>query len=163
MRHIDKAGHAMTAKGAQTGAAAIEFAFILPVLLLIFTGMIEYGRLMWHYDALAKGARDAARYLSMVPAANLAGEAATARNIVANAAVSAGVIGLTPATDITITCAPTACASPTIGTGSTVTVAIDYPFVIGDWIPVFGPGPADAPAAITAALTPHVTMPYMIQ
>lgn len=143
----------------QRGAAAIEFAFILPLLLLIFTGMVEYGRAMWHYDALAKGARDAARYLSTVPTASLGGEATSAtsisRTIVANAASSAGVAGLTPATDITISCAPS-CASP-----STVTVDINYPFVIGGWIPVFGPSPSDAPSVITAALAPHVTMRYM--
>ena len=147
---------------AQRGAAAIEFAFILPLLLLIFTGMVEYGRAMWHYDALAKGARDAARYLSTVPTASLGGEATSAtsisRTIVANAASSAGVAGLTPA-HIAITCAPTACGSAVAPT--TVTVDINYPFVIGGWIPVFGPSPSDAPSVITAALAPHVTMRYM--
>lgn len=147
----------------QRGAAAIEFAFILPVLLLIFTGMVEYGRAMWHYDALAKGARDAARYLSTVPTASLGSEATSAtsisRMIVSNAASTAGVAGLAPATDITISCAPTACGSAVAPT--TVTVDINYPFVIGGWIPVFGPSPSDAPSVITAALAPHVTMRYM--
>ncbi len=151
----------------QQGAAAIEFAFILPVLLLIFTGMIEYGRVMWHYDVLAKAARDAARYLSSVPASALGGEASsstsTARSIVANAATQAGVVvtGLDPLAYITITCSPAACTSPASGSGSTVTVAINYPYVIGGWLPVFGATPADAPAVITAALAPYATMPYM--
>lgn len=152
--------------GRQNGAAAVEFAFTLPLLLLVFTGMVEFGRAMWHYDALTKGARDAARYLSTLPTSSLGGEAAsatsTSRTIVANAASSAGVAGVVPADDITITCAPTACASAVSPADVvTVTVDINYPFTIGGWIPVFGPGPSDAPSVITTALAPHVTMRYM--
>lgn len=150
----------------QRGAAAIEFAFLLPFLLLIFTGMIEFGRAMWYYNALDKAARDSARYLSTVQVSDLATEAAsatsTSRTIVANAATRAGVAGLTPGTDITITCTPTACATAAVAADVTqVTIDINFPFVIGGWIPVFGANPADAPAVITAALAPHVTMRYM--
>lgn len=150
----------------QRGAAAIEFAFILPLLLVIFTGMVEFGRAMWHYDALAKSARDAARYLSTVPTANLGGEAASAtsttRTIVTHAAARASVAGLTPATDVTITCAPTPCGSVVSPADvTTVSVDINYPFVIGGWIPIFGASPADAPSAVTTTLSPHVTMRYM--
>lgn len=150
----------------QRGAAAIEFAFLLPFLLLIFTGMIEFGRAMWYYNALDKAARDSARYLSTAPVSSLATEAASAtspsRTIVANAAARSGVVGLTPTTDITITCTPTACATAAVAADVTqVTVDINFPFVIGGWIPVFGASPADAPAVITAALAPHVTMRYM--
>lgn len=169
---MDKNPHHPSTASTQRGAAAIEFAFILPLLLLIFTGMIEFGRAMWHYDALAKGARDAARYLSTVPTTDL-DSAASLTNlctsvptpaycIVANAASRAGVAGLTPASDITIACAPTACDSALSPADvTTVTVDINYPFVIGGWIPVFGPSPADAPSVITTALAPHVTMRYM--
>lgn len=150
----------------QRGAAAIEFAFILPLLLVVFTGTIEFGRAMWHYDALAKAARNAARYLSTVPASDLGSEAASAtsitRSIVVNTAIRSNVAGLTPATDITITCAPTACGSALFAADvTTVSVDINYPFVIGGWIPVFGPSPADAPSVVTTTLAPHVTMRYM--
>ena len=158
---MDKQIRFLSLPAAQLGAAAIEFAFILPMLLLLFTGMIEFGRAMWYYDALDKGARDAARYLSTVPTASLSSEAASAasttRTIVANAATKARVVvtGLDPLAYINVTCAPS-CASP-----STVTVAINYPFVIGGWIPIIGYAPPAAPAGITAALVPHVTMRYM--
>lgn len=166
MQNMDKKTRFSSLPGAQRGAAAVEFAFILPLLLLIFTGMIEFGRAMWHYDALAKGARDAARYLSTVPTVELGSEAASAtsitRAIVANAASRAGVAGLTPATDITIACAPTACGSALFPADvTTVSVNLNYPFVIGGWIPVFGPSPGDAPSVIATALAPHVTMRYM--
>lgn len=166
MQNMDKQIRFPSLPSSQRGAAAIEFAFILPLLLLIFTGTIEFGRAMWHYDALAKAARDAARYLSTVPTVDLGTEAASAtsitRAIVANSATQAAVAGLTPATDITITCAPTPCGSALFPADvTTVSVDIIYPFVIGGWIPVFGPGPADAPSVITTSLAPHVTMRYM--
>jgi Flp pilus assembly protein TadG len=166
MQNMDMHTRFPSPPGAQRGAAAIEFAFILPLLLVIFTGTVEFGRAMWHYDALAKAARDAARYLSTVPTADLGSEADSAtsitRSIVTNVATRASVAGLTPATDITITCAPTACGSALSPADvTTVSVDINYPFVIGGWIPVFGPSPADAPSVVTTALAPHVTMRYM--
>jgi len=149
----------------QRGAAAIEFAFVLPLLLVIFSGMVEFGRAMWHYDALAKGARDAARYLSTLPAAELTAQAAsptsTTRTIVSHAATEAGVAGLAAA-DITITCAPRPCASVLSPADvTTVSVAVDYPFVIGSWVPLFGPRAGDAASAAATTLSPHVTMRYM--
>ena len=49
------------------GAAAVEFAMVLPVLLLILFGTIELGRLIHNYNVVAKGVRDASRYLARVP------------------------------------------------------------------------------------------------
>lgn len=166
MQNMDKPIRLPAFMNGQRGAAAIEFAFILPLLLLMFTGMIEFGRAMWHYDALAKVARDGARYLSTVPTANLGAEAASAtsvtRTIVANAATRANVAGLTPGTDITITCAPTACGSALAAADvNTVTVGINYPFVIGGWIPIFGANAVDEPWSVATTLSPHVTMRYM--
>lgn len=160
----------------QSGAAAIELAFILPLLLLILGGMVEFGRAMWHYDALAKGARDAARYLSTVHTADLKNSASTSKALVdkcttdmptpvpaycfvANAATKAGVADLSP-DNATITCAPTSCSGAVLSADvTTVTVAIDYPFKVGGWIPVFGLG--DGASPIDVVLSPHVTMPYM--
>ena len=52
----------------QCGSAAVEFALILPVLiLLIFMGLV-LGRLFWHYTVAHKAAQDAARYMSTVSA-----------------------------------------------------------------------------------------------
>ena len=49
---------------AQRGAIAIEFAMVLVPLLAILTGVTEFGRGMYYYNIIAKGARDAARLMS---------------------------------------------------------------------------------------------------
>jgi Flp pilus assembly protein TadG len=140
----------------QKGAAVIEFAIVLPLLVLIVTGLIEYGRLMWNYNALAKATRDAARYLSTVEAKDWNAEATTANSMVMDAAASAGVdtTGLTT----NITCEKSdggsiACTS--IPTDGSVTVAVNYEFTIGGWIPVVGM------AIKVVELRPHTTMPYL--
>jgi len=48
----------------QRGVAAVEFGLLLVPLVLLAFGITEYGRAMYQYNALAKGARSAVRYLS---------------------------------------------------------------------------------------------------
>ena len=48
----------------QSGVAAIEFVLLLPLLLLIGWVSVDFGRLIFQYDALTKTTRDAARYLA---------------------------------------------------------------------------------------------------
>jgi Flp pilus assembly protein TadG len=48
----------------QQGAAAVEFAILVIPLLIILTGITEYGRALYYYNAIAKAARDGARLLS---------------------------------------------------------------------------------------------------
>ncbi len=48
----------------QRGAIAVEFAFLLIPLLVMLTGITEFGRAMYYYNSLAKAARDAARLMS---------------------------------------------------------------------------------------------------
>jgi Flp pilus assembly protein TadG len=48
------------------GTQMIEFAIVFPVLLLLFAGTVELGRLFYRYTSLAKATRGSARYLSLV-------------------------------------------------------------------------------------------------
>lgn len=48
----------------QHGAALVEFALILPLLVLLTFTVTELGRALWHYKVLNQSAREAARYLS---------------------------------------------------------------------------------------------------
>ncbi len=50
----------------QRGAALVEFAISLPLILLLFASVIEGGRMVWAYQAASSGVRDAVRYLARV-------------------------------------------------------------------------------------------------
>ena len=49
----------------QRGAALIELALIIPLLLLMTFITTEFGRAMYEYNAVTKSTRDAVRYLSV--------------------------------------------------------------------------------------------------
>lgn len=93
------------------GASAVEFAIILIPLLLILTGIIDYGRVFANQISLSGAAREGARAMAL--------QGPTA----AKAATKAAAPGLSPAlTDAQITITPATCAP-----GVTVTVAVSYP------------------------------------
>ena len=48
-----------------SGVALVEFALILPLLLLLTFITTEYSRALFQYNILTKSVRDAARYLSV--------------------------------------------------------------------------------------------------
>lgn len=48
----------------QSGVALVEFALVLPLLLILSLIVTEYGRALFQYNTLAKSVRDATRYLS---------------------------------------------------------------------------------------------------
>ena len=64
---------------AQRGVAVVEFALVLPFLILLSAITSEFGRAMYEYNSLAKAVRDSARYLSMQTPGTHMGEA---RNLI---------------------------------------------------------------------------------
>jgi Flp pilus assembly protein TadG len=60
--------------GRERGAAAVEFALVLPLLVILLMGIIDFGLYFYNDLAVAHAARDAARYLSVnnIPGANAA-------------------------------------------------------------------------------------------
>lgn len=71
--------HNPSRKRWQRGVALLEFALVLPFLLVLTFIVTEFGRAMMQYDTLAKSARQAARYLSVqTPGTKIA----EARNLV---------------------------------------------------------------------------------
>jgi len=63
----------------QRGAAAVEFAVLLPCLAIVLAPVILCARFMWHYTAAHKAAQDAARYMATVPQLELRSRALAAR------------------------------------------------------------------------------------
>ena len=49
----------------QQGVAIVEFALVLPFLIILSVLVIEFGRAMYQYNTIAKSVRDAVRYLSV--------------------------------------------------------------------------------------------------
>jgi Flp pilus assembly protein TadG len=45
----------------QRGVAAVEFAILVPLLLILLTAPLYIGRVLWHYTVIHKAAHDAAR------------------------------------------------------------------------------------------------------
>jgi hypothetical protein len=83
---------------------AVEFALVLPLLLLIMLGLIETGRLIFHYSAVTNAAREAMRYGS---ATGLSDDGITPRFMdcagIVDAAVRVGFLGSVQPGDVTIT------------------------------------------------------------
>lgn len=76
------------AKG-EGGAILVEFALVMPLMLLLLAVMFESGRLMWTYQMVNAGVRDAGRYLARtapidicISGGSVAGYAAKMKEIV---------------------------------------------------------------------------------
>ena len=52
-------------KTKQIGAAIVEFALTLPLLLLLTMITTEFGRAIYQYNTIVKSVRGAARYLAL--------------------------------------------------------------------------------------------------
>ncbi|MFB9240771.1 pilus assembly protein [Massilia antarctica] len=82
----------------QQGVALVEFAFVLPLLLILSLMCAELGRAVYRYNTTAKTVRDAVRYLSMqTPGTHVA----EARNLI----VYGNVAGSGPLLDPALTAA----------------------------------------------------------
>lgn len=97
--------------GSEDGAAAVEFALVLPVLLLLILGLIEFSLIFNTQISLTNAAREGARVMAIQNNPALARTAAINAAVSVNPAVTGGNIAITPAN----------CAA-----GGTVTVTINY-------------------------------------
>lgn len=114
----------------ESGAAAVEFALILPVFVLMILGMIEFSRVYNVQISLSNAAREGARVMAIYNDTGLASSAAVAAAPGLNPALTAGEVSVSPGN----------CTA-----GQTVTVTIDHslPFItdyFGVSIPLRGTG-----------------------
>lgn len=157
MKLLQKTRRGNPAQTHQQGVAAIEFALLIVLLLAIVSGVIEFGKVFWYYDTLAKSTRDSARFLSLSRISST--EAITqaflddAKDKVVAVASAAGIPADFTAEDVEVECDPD-CDAPDY-----VTVRIDaYPVTIGGWIPIFIP---TGTTTWSRTLSPYTTMRYM--
>jgi len=56
--------HGFKHRRRQQGLAMVEFTLVLPVLLLLFLGFGEFGRMLYQYNLLLQASRDADRFVA---------------------------------------------------------------------------------------------------
>jgi Flp pilus assembly protein TadG len=102
--------------------AAVEFAVVAPVFLLMVFGMIEYGRMVMVYQVLTNASREGARVAVL--------DGATTASVTSqvNSYLSSGTI-----TGATVTVSPNPPSNAEYGDPVTVTVSI--PFSQVSWLP----------------------------
>ena len=107
------------------GAAAVEFALLLPVLLLLLFGIIDFGRLINAQITLTQAAREGVR---------LAALGQSSATVQTRVTAAAGV--LSPVT-ATVT---TACTTAGAATDAVVTVTYTFTFItpVGAFAAMFG-------------------------
>ncbi|MDR6413616.1 TadE/TadG family type IV pilus assembly protein [Pseudarthrobacter sulfonivorans] len=98
-------------RDSERGAAAVEFAILLPLLLMLVLGTIEFGRAYNAQITLTNAARDGVRVMA------IANDPAGAKTAARNAAAS--VSSTIPNSAVTLS--TTVCSS-----GSQVTLTISY-------------------------------------
>jgi Flp pilus assembly protein TadG len=104
----------------EDGAAAVEFALVLPILILMLFGIIQFGLIFNQWQQLEHATREGARWASMQNGA---------ADVRATVMAAAPTLGLTPG-DIAL--APANPVGLVRGTPVTVTSRIN--------VPVFTPG-----------------------
>ena len=108
------------------GVAAVEFALILPVLLLLVLGIINFGYLFGQKLALNQAVREGARQ-SVVPGTNNGEDVDTLDEI--QAVVRGSLGGLVPGDQVTVTAkaggtvTPTGCKAIDVGDALTLEAA----------------------------------------
>ena len=111
----------MQLRGRDRGAAAVEFALILPLLVVLVFGITEFGRAYFVQTTLSGAARDGVRVMALQN-----------NQVAARASVKSAASDL-DLTDAQIAVTPTTCAVSGLGAATTATVTVTYPlqFVTG--------------------------------
>ena len=111
----------------QKGVAAIEFAIVLPVLMIIVFGIIEFGLLMYDKQVITNASREGARagVVVVIPRVSDAGIQAVVNNYVAN-----NLITFSSTSSPVTTIAPVDRTDMDFGDDLTVTVTYNYDFLV---------------------------------
>ncbi len=120
----------MRTKNRETGASAVEFAVILPVLVVILFGIIEFGLILYDKAVITNGSREGARRGivyhepgTITPGAVTADIVNTVNNYTASYLISLGTGSSAPSISVLGNC-----FNP--GTSLNVTVSYPYTFLV---------------------------------
>jgi Flp pilus assembly protein TadG len=123
----------ISGRGSRKGSAIVEVAFLLPFLLLILFGIIDFGRALWTTNVLHTAAREGARVMAITAEGDTTDVIQRINEVLATAGITpeAGDVTLTWPSDPTDPLAP-------------VTVQINYEFELFTG-PVLGVVPGAVP------------------
>ena len=103
--------------GSEKGAAALEFAIVVPVLLLLLLGLMDIGRLLLVDMSLLSAAQQGAR-VSAMPVSGTAGSSSIISSAVSNSVPPAVVrLGLMSDTSTCVGVTPASCILPVVVSG----------------------------------------------
>ena len=145
-------------RGDEHGAQLLELAIVLPILLLLFAGIAEFGRFFYEYTTLSKASRVAARYLASKSVSSKTNYEAIAKNLVVygnTAGTGTPILDGLTTSNVSITYQGGTTAIP-----NTVTVSITgY-----EHDPVFDLGALLKKTSLSTAVEvkPSVTMRYLL-
>ena len=125
--------HRMNRTSCRRGAAMVEFALILPVLVLILFGVIEFGRMVMVHQVLVNASREGAR-LAVLPGTT----SAQVQNTIDGYMASAGITGHTA----------TFPDPNTIPPGQSLTVSVSVPYEDVSWGGMYYLGDAELEADV---------------
>jgi len=139
------------------GTQLIELAIVLPVMLILLSGIAEFGRYFYTYTTLSKAARAGARYMSTKSYVNT--EKAKAENYVVYGKISPGagdkpVISGFTVDNVDIT-TPDGFANATDPV--TIRVSIDY-----NYTPIFNLGGLIGFNWVSVPVRPTMTIRYLV-
>jgi Flp pilus assembly protein TadG len=104
------------------GAAAVEFAIVAPVFVLLVFGMIEYGRMVMVHQVITNATREGARRAVLV-GVTAADVTTTVNTYLTNGTVSGATVTLSPANPSTAV------------SGTPVSVTVSVPYTSVSWLP----------------------------
>ena len=117
----------------EDGAQLVEFALVLPMLLLVVLGIAEFGFIFQRYEVLTNAAREGARIASLPGYSTADVQARVAAYVTAGRVPTTGTNPTVAVTDVPI---PTAPGGPVM-TGKRVTVTYQHTYMflrgIGSW------------------------------
>lgn len=114
-------GQAMVPRGSvlkEKGQSMLEFALILPVLLIVLAGALDLGRLYFVYVAVTDAAAEGATYAAMNPDDH--------DEIKARAQAASGGLVEIELASVVVMC-PTC---PSAASGDSITVTVNYDFAV---------------------------------
>ena len=111
----------------EKGAALIETAFVLPIMLLVCVGILEFGRAYQTWQVVTNAAREGAR-VAILPEYPDTSVTARVRTYLKNGGLPASIVDDTTKTKVLITATTIPVDEAGTVTASAARIVVEYPF-----------------------------------